>query len=199
MSPSNNVELFYFTRIGSGNHVARNNFPTGSRHPCPARTQIRILHKVLSERPEKTKGKPLMLLGPNHQNISRTNARPRSKHNFVKIGSKLAKQNVVLSENGFVTCQANRIPRTCKAYAFSWYVFKSYIMCVLVQFIHSYIFPYINSEFTQRNKIVLLRLLHKPLPEKRFGHGFQGGVLAVEQIYFVVKAAKDGGYRLLLK
>ncbi len=40
---------------------------------------------------------------------------------------------------------------------------------------------------------ILPRLFHKPLAEQGFGHGFEGFVLAVQQVDFVVKAAQDGG------
>lgn len=38
-----------------------------------------------------------------------------------------------------------------------------------------------------------LTKFNKPLPEKCFRHGFEGFVLAVEQVYFVVETGKDGG------
>lgn len=38
---------------------------------------------------------------------------------------------------------------------------------------------------------ILLCLLNEPLPEQGLGHSFQGGILPLQQIYFVVQTAED--------
>jgi hypothetical protein len=38
---------------------------------------------------------------------------------------------------------------------------------------------------------------HKPLAEEGFGHGFEGFVLALEEVYFVVEAGENGSNGLL--
>jgi hypothetical protein len=39
----------------------------------------------------------------------------------------------------------------------------------------------------------VLAWFHKPLPKQGLGHGFEGFVLAVEQVDFVVEAEEDRG------
>ena len=37
-----------------------------------------------------------------------------------------------------------------------------------------------------------MAIRNKSFPEQGLGHGFQGGILPLQQIYFVVQAAEDG-------
>lgn len=45
---------------------------------------------------------------------------------------------------------------------------------------------------------IFFRFLNEPLPEQRFGHAFQCGILAMQQVYFVVQTTEDGSNGFLL-
>jgi hypothetical protein len=52
---------------------------------------------------------------------------------------------------------------------------------------------FVPSGLSQKSDIFFkFRLFYKPLPEQRFRHFFQGDILAMQQVYFIVQTAENG-------